>query len=81
MQQSGIDGKFLCGTLTVIAGEFHVTRTISRIRVRAQANFQNPDTRVTVVLKVKFRVMVTRGHSPTSLVRCEMPFFTAWCLY
>ena len=43
MQHSGIDGKFLRGTLTVVVGNFHVTRrTISRIWARAQENFQNP---------------------------------------
>ena len=46
MQHSGTDGKFLRGTLTVIAGKFNVTRrTISRIWARAQEQFQNPDIR------------------------------------
>ena len=46
MQHSGIDGKFVRGTLTVVAGEFHVTRrTSNRILARAQAFFQNPDIR------------------------------------
>jgi hypothetical protein len=46
IQHSGIDGKFLRGTLTVVAGKFHVTRrTISRIWARAQEFFQNPDIR------------------------------------
>jgi hypothetical protein len=47
MQHSGIDGsKFLRGTLTVVAGDFHVTRrTIRRIWARAQEIFENPDIR------------------------------------
>ena len=44
MQNLSVDGKFLRGTLTVVAGKFHVTRrTISRVWARAQENFQNPD--------------------------------------
>ena len=44
IQNLSVDGKFLRGTLTVVAGEFHVTRsTISRVWARAQENFQNPD--------------------------------------
>ena len=45
MQNPSVDGKFLCVTLTVVAGEFHLTRrtTITRVWARAQENFQNPD--------------------------------------
>ena len=44
MQNSSVDGKFLRDTLTVVAGEFHVTlRTMSRVWAHAQENFQNPD--------------------------------------
>ena len=44
MQNSSVDGIFLRGTLTVVAGKFHVTRrTISKVWARIQENFQNPD--------------------------------------
>ena len=45
MQNSSVDGKFLRGKLTVVAGDFHETRrTINRVWARAQENFQNPDS-------------------------------------
>jgi hypothetical protein len=43
LQERGVDGKFLRGTLKLVAGEFHVCpRTITRVWARACQNYENP---------------------------------------
>ena len=43
LQERGVDGKFLRGTLKLVADEFHVcSRTITRVWARACQNYENP---------------------------------------
>ncbi len=43
MQERGVEGKFLRGTLKLVAGKFHVCpRTITRVWARAGQNYENP---------------------------------------
>jgi hypothetical protein len=43
LQERGLDGKFLCWTLKLVAGEFHVIPgTITRVWARACQNYENP---------------------------------------
>ena len=42
LQERGVDGKFLRGTLKLVAGEFHVCpRTITRVWARTRQNYEN----------------------------------------
>jgi hypothetical protein len=43
LQERSVDGKFLHGTLKLVAGEFHVCpETITRAWARACQNYENP---------------------------------------
>jgi hypothetical protein len=46
LKENGVDGKFLRGTQSAVALDFHVSqRTIRRVWARALQNFENPNIR------------------------------------
>jgi hypothetical protein len=52
LQERGVDGKFLCGTLKLVAGEFHVIpQTITRVWARACMSELREPTHSSVLFK------------------------------